>query len=237
MSVTAPPLSPPRPSAPSGSRGPRRAGRLVLGAVLLAGGAALAVGGVALHDLDTSEREGGYLTSDGVRATTSGYALATDTIHVDGFPDNATFGDTRLEVTPDDPDDVLFVGLAAPDDAADFLRGVDHSVVTDITRAPDLSYSHHAGDAPLMDPTHSDIWIDSSTGVGPQSVVFPHHDKWTVVVVDADLGSDLDVSARFQAEVPYLQPLMWALWSAALACSVAGVLVIRRGVGRRRARG
>jgi hypothetical protein len=204
---------------------------------LLTGGVVLAGGGIALHDLDTSERESGYLTSDPVRVTSSGYALATDTIHVDGFPDNVSFGDTRLEVTPDDPDDVLFVGLAAPDDAAAYLSGVDHSIVTDITRAPELSYGHHAGDAPLTDPTHSDIWIDSSTGVGPQSVVFPHHDKWTVVVVDADLGSDLDVTARFQAEVPYLQPLMWALWSAALACLIAGALVIRRGLGRSRACG
>jgi hypothetical protein len=143
MTVIAPaPVSPPR-TRPAW--GPGRVIVLVVGVLLVLGAAALLVGGASLRDIDTSEREDGYLTSDGTDATTSGFALASDAIHLDALPEGWLFGDSRLQVTADDPDHSLFVGIARPDDAAAYLQDIEHTTVTEIDN---VAYDHHQGGPP-----------------------------------------------------------------------------------------
>ena len=60
------------------------------------GAVALVAGGVALRGIDSSEREDGYLASDGIEVSTTGYALASDAIHLDALPEGWVFGDTRV---------------------------------------------------------------------------------------------------------------------------------------------
>ena len=122
----------------------------------LLGAVALVAGGAELRDIDRSEREDGYLTSDGTEVSTTGYALASDAIHLDALPEGWFFGDTRVQVVGADPDDTLFVGIARPDDAAAYLENIEHSTVTEIDT---VTYDHHEGEPPTTAPDDTDIWV------------------------------------------------------------------------------
>jgi hypothetical protein len=74
------------------ARGPGWVIVLAIGAILAIGGAALLVGGAELSDINTSEREDRYLTSEGADVSTGGFALASDAIHLDALPEGWVFG-------------------------------------------------------------------------------------------------------------------------------------------------
>jgi len=218
---------------PTRSRPTWGAGRIivvVIGALLLLGAAALAVGGAGIRGIDTSDREDGYLTSDGTDFGTSGYALASDAIHLDGLPEGWVFGDTRVRVTGANADDSLFVGIARPDDAAAYLEGIEHSTVTEID---DVAYDHHDGGPPAIAPGDTDIWVAQSNGTGPQSVSWPSDGRWTVVVMSSDSSSGLDVSAEFQVEAPHLGEIAGGVFAAAAVFATFGGLLLWRSLRRR----
>jgi hypothetical protein len=221
MTVIAPaPVSPPR-TRPAW--GPGRVIVLVVGVLLVLGAAALLVGGASLRDIDTSEREDGYLTSDGTDATTSGFALASDAIHLDALPEGWLFGDSRLQVTADDPDHSLFVGIARPDDAAAYLQDIEHTTVTEIDN---VAYDHHQGGPPTAAPGGSDIWVAQATGAGPQSVSWPSDGRWTLVVMNSDSSAGVDVSAQFQVKAPHLGEITVGVFAAGVVFATAGGLLL-----------
>jgi len=228
MTVTSP--APPRPPRARPAWGPGRIVVLALGALLLLGAAALVVGGCSVRDIDTSEREDGYLTSDGRDVTTAGFALASDAIHLDALPEGWVFGDTRVQVTSADPDDSLFVGIARPDDAAAYLEDIEHSTVSDID---ELAHEHHAGGMPTVPPAQSDIWVAQATGPGPQSVSWPDDGRWTIVVMNSDLSADVDVSAQLQAKAPHLGEITAAVFAAGAVFATAGGLLVWMSLRRR----
>jgi len=109
-----------------------------LAAALLLLSYATLIGGIALLWSDHADREGGYVWSPDVLGTTAGYAITSDDVHreaggVQRWIDDVV-SDVRLEVTPTDPTDVLFVGVARSADVADYLRGVAHRQVGGIAQ-------------------------------------------------------------------------------------------------------
>ena len=229
MTVLAP--SSPRPPRARPSWGPGRVIGLATGVLLSLGAVALVAGGAELRDLDTSEREDGYLTSDGTGVSTAGYALASDAIHLDALPEGWFFGDTRVQVAGADPDDSLFVGIARPADAAAYLEGIEHSTVTEIDT---VTYVHHDGESPTIAPEDTDIWVAQASGTGSQSVSWPRDGRWTVVVMNSDSGAGVEVDAQFQVKAPHLGEITLVVFAAGAVFATAGGLLLWLSLRRRR---
>jgi hypothetical protein len=224
-------LGEPRPEPPSGrppAMPPRRepelrmsAGRtiaLVVGVlVTLASVAGFAVGG-ALAWLDQGQRDAaGFVTSDKVTLSTSGYALTSERLTVEAG--SATlphrwFGDARVRVSTISGSPV-FVGIASSADVRRYLTGVGYTTVTAV--GPNTTtYDDHAGAAPSTAPTELKIWRAQAAGPGEQTIIWPiENGDWTLVVMAPD-GSN---NVRVQADVGATAPALEWLWIAVLASS------------------
>lgn len=227
------------PAAPQG----RSAGRIALLVVAIAsllGGATALAGGAALIAVDNSWRDDGYLTSDTAHVKTDSFAVATEGIELGDLDEDWVLGRARIRVTADGSTPV-FVGVARADDAAAYLADVEHSTVTEIDD-PATRYEHHAGDAPTANPADSDIWVDQASGAGTQSINWSLDDRpgrWTVVVMNADGTSGVDVDADVGATVPVLGEVTAGLIVVGTLFVLvgSGVLVGLRVTGRRTVEG
>ena len=109
---------------------------VVIGAVLLFMSTGLLAGGGALIWADQTQRGGAYLWTDTADLTSARYALTSDSMRLD--TDGADWviddflGTARLEVTPDDRRDALFVGVADTADVNAYLSGVGHDRLSDL---------------------------------------------------------------------------------------------------------
>ena len=221
----------------------RSAGRIVLlvaAVASLLGGAAALAGGGALIAVDNSWRDDGYLTSNTESLKAGGHAVATEGIELGGLDEDWVLGRARIRVTAEGSTPV-FVGVARSADAEAYLADVEHSTVTEIDD-PATTYEHHAGGAPTGKPADSDIWIAQADGSGTQSIDWSLDDRpgrRTVVVMNADGSSDVDVDADIGATVPVLGEVTTGLIvvGALFVVVGAGVLVGLRVTGRRDSEG
>jgi hypothetical protein len=225
---------------PPASPRARSAGRIALLVVAIAsllGGATALAGGGALIAVDNSWRDDGYLTTDTSPLKADGYAVATEGIELGGLDEEWVLGRARLRVTAEGSTPV-FVGVARTADAAAYLADVEHSTVTEIDD-PATTYERHAGGAPAVDPADSDIWIEQASGTGTQSIDWSLDDRpgrWTVVVMNADGTTGVDVDADVGATVPVLGEVttglivVGALFVLVGAGTLVGLRVTRRDV-------
>ncbi len=193
------------PTAPPPARSAGRIVLLVVAIASLLGGATALAGGGALVVADNSWRDDGYLTSDTARLTTGGHAVASETIELGGVDEDWVLGRVRVRVTANSSAPV-FVGVARSGDVEAYLDDVQHSTVTDIDD-PGATYEQHGGGAPSVAPADTDIWIAQATGTDTQSIDWSLDDRpgrWTVVVMNADGTSGVDVDADVGATVPIL---------------------------------
>jgi len=197
---------------------------LVIGiAVTLASVVGLTVGG-ALAWLDQGRRDtAGFVTSDKVTLSTSGYALTSENLTIDTGSTTLPhrwFGDSRVRVASTDGRPV-FVGLASSADVRRYLAGVGYTTVKAV--GPNRTmYADHAGQAPSAVPTALPIWRVQSVGPGEQTITWPFENgNWTLVVMAADGSRDLSVRAKVGATAPALH---W-VWIAVLVSAGAGLLL------------
>ena len=136
---------------------------VVIGAVLvLISLGLLGAGGTALWAETTQRDAGGYLDLGTATYSTTGYALASDTIdlHAAGNGWDAAkslFGTVRIRATSADSAIPVFVGIAATDAASRYLTGVQYATVR---RCRSWRHVHPArrggpgdapGDCPVLD--------------------------------------------------------------------------------------
>ncbi len=219
--VIAPPTAP-DPRQPSRWSAGRVAGVSLASAAVLAG-AVLASAAAGVHVVDERHREGGYLTSDTTRVTSSGHAVTVEEIGLDGLSGDWLLGTARLRATSSAGSDV-FVGVAPTDDVEDYLAGVDRTEVIDLD---DTEYRQHAGGAPGAAPGQTDIWTEQVSGPGTQTLTWePTDGDWSVVVMNQDATAGVDVRADVGATVPILGDALWLLLIAGLAIGGTGVAVL-----------
>lgn len=222
------PLTPPGP-APRWT--PGRVIPLALAAFLFVGAAGTLGGAAWLDGVDDERREGKYLTTDETTLSADGNALSVEEIDLDGLSGDWILGDARVRATSSDPDESVFLGIARTDDVADYLRGVEHSTVTDLD---DPEYVEHDGGAPATDPAALDIWVAQSSGPDTQSVEWtPEEGEWTAVVMNADGTAGVDVQADVGATVPVLDNVVTGLWIAGGALALIGAALVAVGLRRR----
>ncbi|ASR36974.1 hypothetical protein BAY61_20550 [Prauserella marina] len=207
-----------------------RIAAVVVGALLVLTSMGLLTGGGVALWADRAQRDpAGYLSASGTFSA-PGYALTAERV---AFGDNpagwlgAGLGDVRIRVTATDPAEPVFLGIAAPGDAARYLAGTGYSTVRNLTG--DSAPIVHNGGAPSERPEQAGIWVVQSSGPGTRTVTIrPAGGERTVVVLNADLARGVSVDAEAGATIPALP---W-IAAGALALGVvflgAGAMLIGR---------
>lgn len=226
-----PPPEGPRPgSPPKAAASPRgwTAGRIaavVIGALLILLSLVLLGGGGTALWADRTQRDGGYATTDVHEFSTSGSALATvstdlGSAGVGWLYSPSILDKLRIRVTPTNPGGPMFVGIGPSTDVDRYLASVDHTVITEFWSDKTEAVE---GGAPASLPGSQDFWVASTTGSGPQTLVWnPADGSWSVVVMNADGRPGIDVGADLGAKVPALP---WV----GLGFLVAGALLLAGG--------
>jgi hypothetical protein len=214
---------------PPPRRAPRSRARLVWVALaffaLVAAGGMAATAGVVDH-FDDQRRDGDYLTTDRTRVTSQGHAVVFDEIDLDGLDGDWLLGTARLRATSTRPDSPVFIGVALSSDVATYLRGAGYSTIDEFDDG-DVTYVEHAGGPPAIAPADSDIWTAQAGGTGTQTVTWkPEDGSWTVVIMNYDGSSGVDVQADAGATVPILRRAVHWLIAASVVSGAAGVLVL-----------
>lgn len=235
--VVVPP--PPRTAArPSGWTGGRITA-VVIGTLLVLASLGLLGGGItALWAVGTQRDAAGYVTT-GVHAfSSSGSALATEPIEL-GSPgvgwlySQVVLGEVRIRVTPAGAGPDLFVGIGPTVDVGRYLAGVGHTHISDFWTGSAQAMS---GGTPGSAPGTQAFWVASTAGPGPRTLTWdPANGSWTVVVMNADGSSGIDVRTDLGATLPALSWIAIVSLAAGVILAVGGTLLIVAAIRRRRA--
>jgi hypothetical protein len=198
---------------------------------LLAGGG-LALWGNAQKDSD------GYLSTDTHQFEAGTRALATENLDIDldggdVIMDTGDLGKVRLQVESRD-DKPVFVGIARTSDVDDYLAGVSHTTLTDVSTSPfDADYDDHSGHRRPAAPADSQIWAASEQGSGQQTLNWEIHDgDWSFVVMNADGSAGVDADISTGAKVPFLNELGWTALGSGSFVLVVGIALLVLGIRR-----
>lgn len=222
---------------PSGWTGGRITA-LVIGALLVLVSLVFLGGGGTVLWADRTQRDAGYVTTDVHEFSTAGSALATERsdlgsagtgwLYAPGLLDKV-----RIRVTAANPGPPLFVGIGPSADVDRYLAGVSHTLISDFwTNRVEVE----GGGTPASAPGTQHFWVASSTGPGGRTLTWdPANGSWTVVVMNADGRSGIDVRADLGARIPALLWIAVGLLAAGVVFGVGGGLLIAGAIRRRRA--
>jgi hypothetical protein len=218
------------PNLPTSTRRPwsgARTALIVVGLVVaLAGGSALAGGGVALWAANQRDSDGFFTAGPG-RFSTESYAISAPSLHVDvtgpdAFYEEDALGEVRFRVAPANSGGSVFVGIGRTDDVAAYLGEVRHDEVSDFDTGPfSVTYGRHPGGAPSTDPTVQRFWAASDAGPGARTLTWTiAPGDWTVVIMNMDGSAGIQVDVSTGAKIPFLGVF------AATALVVGGILLV-----------
>jgi hypothetical protein len=230
-------LSAPQAAAGSSEWPAGRIAALVIG-VLLAVVALvlLAAGGTGVW-ADTTQRDGGYVTTDVHEFSTSGSALTTEpaklgSAGVGWLYSPGLLGKVRIRVTPVSSSPALFVGIGRSTDVDRYLAGVSQTQISEFWQNKVQAIG--GGGPPPSVPGAKRFWVASATGAGPQTVVWkPVKGSWSVVVMNADGRPGLDVKADLGARLPAVLWVAIGVLAAGAVFMAGGVLLIVGAIRRR----
>lgn len=141
-------------------------------------------------------------------------------------------------VASSDPAREVLIGIAPAADVDDYLRGVAHTVVTDVEFSPFRArYDTVAGSETSAPPLDQQWWSVRASGTGTTQVEWkPQGGSWTLVVMNADGSAGVDVNVSVGVRVQSLGPLAASVLAASAVLLVLGVGAIvfgASGLGRR----
>ena len=205
---------------------------VVIGAVLvLISLGLLGAGGTALWAETTQRDAGGYLDLGTATYSTTGYALASDTIdlHAAGNGWDAAkslFGTVRIRATSADSAIPVFVGIAATDAASRYLTGVQYATVRNAA-GHGVTYIQHGGAGPATLPATARFWTAHADGTSTQTLTWQvMSGGWTVVAMNADGSRPVHVRVNVAATLPSLPWVAAGLLTAGVIFLAAGAVLI-----------
>src|SRR4051794_36438352 len=203
---------------------------------------ALVAGGLLLWGDSHKDRDG-YLSTGSDPYSTRTYAIATDTLDVDGDIPGAVqdlAGKIRVRVAPHGADKPMFVGIAPTSEVSRYLRDSAHATVTDVNYDPfEATYRTKGGERRPAPPAAQRFWAASAQGTGTQSLTWDVKDgSWSIVVMNADGSAGVNAGVSAGVRLGWLQRAGPAsLGTGALLAALAGgLLFVGPRPGRRAAR-
>lgn len=226
MATVNPDVPPAAPGPPSRWSGGRIVSVIVGAVLVLMSIGALAGGGAALW-ADQTQRQNGYLTANTGIISTTGYALTSDSVGLQGGPADwfarSVLGQVRIRVTPTSPARPVFIGVAPASAVRSYLAGARYATLTGFADNHGL-YVLHEGNAVPPSPGSAGIWAEHVSGTGTQTLVWPaRNGNWMIVVMNADASPVVTVSADVGATAP-------ALTGVAIGLLAGGVILLAIGV-------
>lgn len=207
--------------------GTRQGVRIAAAIVAVVVGLPLVVGGAVLLWAQQTRRDAdGFYRTDEQVVASAGRAVSVSDVNIDAGPPLASDAAldrqlTLLLTARSRSGEPVFVGVGPREEVARYLTGVAHDEVTELDGPGDTVDSDFvAGDAVPAPPGAQTFWTASTQGAGEQKVSWPVREgHWTVVVMRADGGTGLDLTARAGIKVDFLTPI-------AIGLLVVGGLVL-----------
>jgi hypothetical protein len=200
--------------------------RIGIGIALVVLGLFATVGGVALVSLVGADGSVGLAPT---RLIGSGYAITLPQVDVPSLPDGQH---VRLDVSLEEGDRPLFLGIGPTSDVDAYLRDVPIDVIEQIDQPGAATTSPVTGNAEPAAPEAQPFWAISATGDAPSISWTARPGEWTLVVMSTPPRRMLDVTATGSVTLPILGPLGFVLLAIAVAVLGAGAWMIVRAARR-----
>ena len=198
---------------------------LVLGAIVVAGGAA------ALWQVGKSDS--GYISSDAHTFDTTSHAIVTEGLKVDSDVPRWLIGRARITASSSDGKPV-FVGVARERDVDAYLANVSRSQIRNLEYGPfKVDYANRAGTASPARPGSRPIWAASTSGTGEQQLNWRlRSGQWRVVLMNADGSAGVSADVKVGGTINHVLPVALGVTGAGLLVLLLGVAVVYAGRGR-----
>lgn len=161
----------------------------------------------------TQRNTEGYVESSEVSMSTDGYAIISTDLDLGSLPDEwlpSSFVGTFQVRAESEDDSPLFLGVGPAGDVDNFLTDVEHAEVTRFGNQTRLSYTEHAGSSSPQPPGELEFWTVVSEGAGQQTLDWePESGEWTLLIMNSDGASGLDVSASLGVNTPWIPVGLW----------------------------
>jgi hypothetical protein len=200
--------------------------RIGIGVALVVLGLFATVGGVALVSLVGADGSVGLAPT---RLIGSGYAITLPQVDVPSLPDGQH---VRLDVSLEQGDRPLFLGIGPTSDVDAYLRDVPIDVIEQIDQPGAATTSPVTGNAEPAAPEAQPFWAITATGDAPSISWTARPGEWTLVVMSTPPRRTLDVTATGSVTLPILGPLGFVLLAIAVAVLGAGAWMIVRAARR-----
>jgi hypothetical protein len=212
-----------------------RPGRMILlivGVLLVASGLGVVAAGTVAGWAHLVHRgDDGFVSSPEFSLASDGYAVTAEHLDLVVTPGEWTPWvdevDVRLRVTPEQPGDEVFVGLAPRADVETYLADVARDEVTALRTPGGARYAERPGASVPTPPAAETFWTVQSEGTGTQTLAWSvTSGEWAVVVMNADASPGVTVAADAGALTGVLGPLAIGLLLLGLALLGAGAALI-----------
>jgi hypothetical protein len=201
---------------------------LVTGSVAALLALLLMLGGSALLWAEHDRTDDGYYTTDTHTYSTPTRALVTESFDVgDDVPG---WLDDRLGSLRIDPaGGSTFVGIAPTRDVTAYLDGVAHDRIADLEYDPfSLETTRSAGEGRPAMPEAQTFWAATSTD-GRTLDWKVREGEWSIVAMNADGSSGVELEAKTGAKLPLIGDLGWWLVIPGVALGALSIALILLG--------
>jgi hypothetical protein len=184
------------------------------------------LGGAGVLTWADQEQQGGYLTTGTATYATSGYALASNPVKVQGRWGwlSGFTGEVRIRVTASRPGTPVFVAIGPAGAVSLYLAGVRY---TSVSVLGDQDVTQHLGSMVPASPSTALDWAAQTRGVGAQTLRWTGRTgDWMLVVMNADGSPDVAVRADAGVSSPVLPWLAGELLAAGLLAGLTGAALI-----------
>jgi len=207
---------------------------IVLGGVLAAIGALVAIAGGALMALFGSDNT---LNSGVQHVSTPTRALVSSAGSIQGTSGaQTTFGNVRLRITaaPTRAGQHLFLGIGPASAVDRYLRGASYDVATDVSVTPfRLTLARHPGTATPAPPGSQSFWVAKASGTHPTLAWTVTSGSYRVVVMNTDAAAPVAFAGGVDLTIPHLFAIGIGLLIGGIVLILIGIVLIVLGVRAR----
>lgn len=201
----------------------------VFSTVLFIFAACMLVATIALAWLYGTQRNTeGFVESKEVSMSTDGYAITSTDLDLASLPDewlpSSFIGTFQVRAQSED-ESPIFVGVGPAGDVGEYLADVEYAEVTRFGNQERLTYTEHAGSSSPPPPADLDFWTVTSEGDGQQTMDWdPESGEWTLLVMNSDASSGLNISASLGVNTPWIPVGLWTTGVLTILIAVGAVV-------------